>query len=121
MPGATDRRTAVVEESGSEVREQAIQRIERRRHFRIELAVSSAGLILVAVVWIISEYHNARGWPTRGFSQSSGAHDVWNVWFVYPLVVWILFVAARAWVTYGRRPISEADIQREIERGGTRP
>ena len=68
------------------------------------------------VIWATSEYHNAGGWPTQGFSQSSGIPDVWNFWIVYPLGAWILAVAAHAWFVYGNKPISESEIKREIER-----
>jgi hypothetical protein len=102
-------------------REQAIKQIERKRHFQIEAIASTIGMILLAVIWATAEYQNASGWPTNGFSQSSGIHDVWNLWIIYPFMVWALFLAARAWVVYGHKPISESEIQREIERqAGTR-
>ena len=66
-------------------REQAIKQIERRHHFKIRAAVFAVGMILLAVIWAATEYHNAGGWPTQGFSQSSGIPDVWNYWIIYPL------------------------------------
>lgn len=68
------------------------------------------------LIWGISEYHNAGGWPTRGFSQSSGIHDVWNFWIIYPVVGIALAMIGRAWWVYGNRPISERDIEREVDR-----
>ena len=65
--------------------------------------------------------HNAGGWPTQGFSQSSGIHDVWNYCIIYPLVAVGLIVAGRAWSVYGHRPISERDIRREMQRQSGRP
>jgi len=97
-------------------RQQAIKQIERRRHFHIELAVACIAIVVLAVIWATSEYHNAGGWPTHGFSQSSGIHDVWNIWIIYPVIGIALILGARAWFTYGRRPISEREIQREIDR-----
>lgn len=97
-------------------RQQAIRQIERRRRFRVSTAWSAVGMIILVVIWAGSEYHNAGGWPTQGFSQSSGIHDVWNFWIVYPLGAWILAVAAYAWFVYGNKPISESEIKREIER-----
>jgi nucleotide-binding universal stress UspA family protein len=41
-------------------------------------------MVLLTVIWALTEYHNAGGWPTQGFSQSSGIHDVWNSWIIYP-------------------------------------
>ena len=97
-------------------RQQAIKQIERRRRFWISTAAWTVVMILVAVVWAISEYHNAGGWPASGFSQSSGIPNVWNYWIIYPFGAWVLFTAAGAWFVYGRKPISESEIKREIER-----
>jgi 2TM domain len=97
-------------------RRQAIKQIERRRHFHVELVVSAIGMAMLVVIWALSEYHNAGGWPTHGFSQSSGIHDVWNYWIVYPIGAWLLIMAGRIWSVYGRKPISETAIKREMER-----
>jgi len=97
-------------------RQEAIKQIERRRRFWVSTAAWTVVMILVAVVWAISEYHNAGGWPTNGFSQSSGIPNVWNYWIIYPFIAWVLGTAAGAWWVYGRKPVSESDIQREIER-----
>jgi len=97
-------------------RQQAIKQIERRRHFHIEAVVGAVGMLLLVGIWATSEYHNAGGWPTHGFSQSSSIHDVWNYWIIYPVVGWLLILAARAWSVYGHKPISESEVKREIER-----
>lgn len=97
-------------------REQAIKRIERRRRFRFIFVVSGIGMALLVATWATTEYHNAGGWPTQGFSQSSGIHDVWNSWIIYPFVAWVLWMAAYAWFVYQRRPISETEVRQEIER-----
>jgi H+/Cl- antiporter ClcA len=98
------------------VRQQAIRQIERRRHFRIEVMTAVVGMVILVIIWAMSEYHNAGGWPTHGFSQSSGIHDVWNFWIIYPIVGVGLILGARAWSVYGHKPISESEIQREVER-----
>lgn len=97
-------------------RQRAINQIERQRHFHIEVVVGALGMILLVVIWAISEYHNAGGWPTHGFSQSSSIQDVWNSWIIYPLIAWGLFITARAWAVHGHKPISESEIQREMRR-----
>ncbi len=102
-------------------RRQAIKEIGRRRHFRIHAATTAIGMILLVVIWATSEYHNAGGWPAHGFSQSSGIHDVWNYWIVYPIIGLTLLLAGRGWSVYGQKPISEREIKRELERqAGTR-
>jgi hypothetical protein len=97
-------------------RQQAIRQIERRRHFRARATVGTLGMIILVVIWALSEYHNAGGWPVSGFSQSSGIPDVWNSWIIYPAIAWVLITAADAWFVYGHKPVSEGEIQREIER-----
>jgi hypothetical protein len=97
-------------------RQQAIRQIERRRRFRISAIWSAIAMVILVVIWAVSEYHNAGGWPVHGFSQSSGIHEVWNLWIVYPLGAWLLVLAAHGWFVYGNKPISESEIKREIER-----
>ena len=96
--------------------QQAIKQIERRRHFRIGAISSGIAMAFLVLIWALSEYHNAGGWPTQGFSQSSGIHDVWNYWIVYPIGAWVLILSAHAWFVFGHKPISERDIQSEIDR-----
>jgi hypothetical protein len=97
-------------------RQQAIRQIERRRRFWISTTWSGIAMLILVAIWAISEYHNAGGWPVDGFSQSSGIHEVWNFWIVYPLGAWLLIIAAHAWAVFGNKPISESQIKREIER-----
>lgn len=102
-------------------RQVAIMEIERKRAFQIHAVAYLIGVVLLVVIWAIGEYHNAGGWPTHGFSQSSGIHDVWNVWIIYPVLGWGAFVAAHGWFTYLRKPISEREIKREMDRQAGRP
>lgn len=97
-------------------RQEAIKQIERRRHFWTNTVTWFIILIVAAVIWVISEYNNADGWPTKGFSESSGTPHVWNYWIIYPFIAWVLFTALGAWNVYGRRPISESDIEQEMQR-----
>ncbi len=105
-----------LDNGGPLARRQAIKQIERRRRYWISTAVSGIGLILLGVIWAITEYHNAGGWPIHGFSQSSGIHEVWNIWIIYPLGAWAFLTAAFGLDVYLRKPISEDKIQREIDR-----
>ncbi len=97
-------------------RQEAIKQIERKRKFKVSTVVWAIAMLGLAGIWAMSEYHNAGGWPVNGFSESSGIHDVWNYWIIYPLIVWVLVTGAAAWNVYGRKPISEGEIKREIER-----
>lgn len=61
-----------------------------------------------------------RAGPRSGSRTKGGApcvpRHVWNVWIVYPIGGWALILGARAWAVYGHKPISEGEVQREIER-----
>jgi hypothetical protein len=54
--------------------------------------------------------------PSDGFSESSGIPHVWNIWIIYPWIAWLFFSVARGISVYMRQPISEKQIQREMER-----
>ena len=97
-------------------RQEAIRQIERRRRFWTITVWSAIGMAILVIIWATAEYHSAGGWPVHGFSQSSGIYEAWNLWIVYPLGAWLLFVAAYAWAVFGNKPISESEIKREIER-----
>jgi hypothetical protein len=103
--------------SGEELaRQQAIVQIERRRRFWIGTVGGIVVMILLVVIWATAEYHNAGGWPTAGFSQSSGIPHEWNYWIIYPAIAWVLGTAVYAWRVFGRKPISETEIKREMDR-----
>jgi H+/Cl- antiporter ClcA len=97
-------------------REQAIKQIGRRRRFWIIAAMSTLLMVILVVIWAMAEYHNAGGWPTNGFSESSGIPNTWNYWIIYPAIAWVLFLAASALLVFRNKPISESEIKREIDR-----
>ena len=97
-------------------RQEAIKQIERRRRFWIFAAMSTLLMVILVVIWAMTEYHNAGGWPTQGFSDSSSIPNVWNDWIIYPAIAWVLFLAADALLVFRNKPISESEINREIDR-----
>ena len=103
-------------ENERELREPAVKQLERKRRFRMH-AISSAvaGAVLI-VIWAITEYSNAGGWPTNGFSQSSGIPHEWNIWIIYPVLALVLILGLNAWHTFGRKPITEREGRREMDR-----
>jgi hypothetical protein len=108
--------SSVPERGDAEIRELAVKQIERKRRF--EMRAFAAGVVsaFLVVIWAVSEYNNAGGWPTKGFSDSSSIPHVWNDWIIYPLIAIGLGIAIDAWNTYRRKPITEAEIKREIDR-----
>ena len=76
MPKIVDDRSADIgpdapADSEQLARQQAIKQIKARRSFKISTAAAAVGVTLLVPIWATTEYRNAGGWPTRGFSQSS--------------------------------------------------
>jgi protein-S-isoprenylcysteine O-methyltransferase Ste14 len=108
--------SSVPERGDADLRELAVKQIERKRRFEMRAFAAAVLCAFLVVVWAVSEYNNAGGWPTDGFSNSSSIPHVWNDWIIYPLIAIGLGVAIDAWNTYRRKPITEAEIKREMDR-----
>lgn len=98
----------------AELRSLAVQRIRRRRNFRAHVVVHLIGSLFLIVVWALTEYQNAGGWPT-GFRTGRADHD-WDPWIVYPLVAGTLAVAVHAWLAFAKPPTTEEEIAHEVAR-----
>jgi hypothetical protein len=75
MPKIIDDRSADIgpnapADSAQLARQQAIKQIKARRRFKISTAAGAVGVTLLVPIWAATEYRNAGGWPTRGFSRS---------------------------------------------------
>jgi hypothetical protein len=114
-PHDSDQNAPVADEQLA--REQAIRQIGRRRRFWFWAVLGTVVMAVVTVSWVLTQYHTAGGWPTRGFTQSSWPviPNVWNDWIIWPAIVWLLATAGYAWFVFGRRPVSESEIKREME------
>ncbi len=107
----------IIDESDEQqVREMAIRHIEQERRFHKHVVEYLIVSIVLVIAWATSEYNNADGWPTKGFSESSGTAHVWNLWIVYPLVVFAALLAIEAWNTYRKKPITEREVRRQMDR-----
>jgi hypothetical protein len=78
------------------LREQALDRLKKRRDFLGHLVVY---LVVNGAVWVI--------WLV------TGAGYPWPAWLSG---AWAIGLVLNAWDVYGRRPISESDVRREVER-----
>ena len=79
-------------------REATIRRLKARRGFRQHLAMYAVVNGFLVVIWAIT-----------------GDGDFWPVW---SMGGWGIGLALHGWGVYGERPITEAEIQREMERDG---
>jgi hypothetical protein len=110
-----DVESAAPDDSEQLARQEAIKQVKARRLFKVSTTASAVGVALLVPIWAATEYQHAGGWPARGFSQSSGTPNVWNVWIIYPVIAWVSLTAARGWAVYGRKPAPEGEIERETE------
>ena len=81
-----------------ERRAAAVKRIKAKRDFQKGLVAYVLVNAFLVVVWFVAD--------DRGF--------FWPIW---PSAGWGLAVVLQWWNLYGRKPISEADIQREMGEG----
>jgi hypothetical protein len=112
---ATDVGSAASDDSEQLGRQLAIKQARAKRLFKISTTASAVGVVLLVPIWAVTEYQRAGGWPTRGFSRSSGTPDVWNAWIVYPVIAWVSLTAARGWAVYRHKPIPAGEIGQETE------
>jgi hypothetical protein len=82
--------------SDEELREAAIQQLKRRREFGRHVVAYIVVNAMLIGIWYFT-----------------GAGYFWPVWV---LGGWGIGLALNAWDVYGRGPITEADIQREMDR-----
>ncbi len=83
------------------IRQRAIKRLEAKREFYGHAVVYVAVNTLLVVIWAVT----------------SRPGYFWPIW---PMLGWGIGLAFHAWSTFGQRPISEAEIRREMEREARR-
>ena len=83
----------------NDTRAAAIKRLENKRAFWQHLAIYLVVNAFLVLVWAVT---------SRGY--------FWPVWIIGP---WGIGLALHTWNAFFQRPISEADIQREMRRGDT--
>ncbi len=79
------------------LREQAVQRLKKKRDFKSHVFIYVAVNALLVVVWATTS-------------------DGGLFWPIFPILGWGIGVAANAWDVYGRQPITEDAIRREADR-----
>ncbi|MDQ3778203.1 MAG: 2TM domain-containing protein [Actinomycetota bacterium] len=98
----------------TELREEALRQIDRRRKLQMHVLGYLVGMPMLILIWAATEYQNAGGWPT-GFRTGRQNHD-WDPWIIYPLIAGTIFLVVHALAVYRARPTSEADIEHEVAR-----
>jgi hypothetical protein len=78
------------------LREQAIRAVSKKRDFRGHLLTYILVNAMLVVIWAVT---------SSGF-----------FWPIFPMLGWGIGVSLHAWDVYGRPPLSEDKIRREMER-----
>lgn len=80
-------------------RELAIERLKKKRDFKTHLVIYVAVNALLVGIW-----------------AASGTENFF--WPVFVIFGWGIGLVANAWDAYGRKPISEEEVRREMDRLG---
>ncbi len=80
-----------------ERREAAVNRLKTQRDFKISLLAYIVVNAFLVVIWVLG--------------------DGGSFWPIWPILGWGIAVVFQAWNAYFKKPISEDDIRREMERG----
>ena len=78
------------------LREQAIVQLKKKRDFTTHLVIYVLVNAMLVGIWAVTG---------RDF-----------FWPIFPILGWGIGIGANAWDVYGRKPISEGEIQQEISR-----
>jgi hypothetical protein len=78
-------------------REAAVKRVKARRDFKTHVAAYVIVNLFLVGIWALGD---------QGF--------FWPIWV---MLAWGIGLAFNAWDAYFKKPISEQEIQREMERG----
>jgi uncharacterized membrane protein len=82
--------------SEDKLREQAIRLVNKKRDFRTHVVAYVLVNAMLVAIWAIT-----------------GADFFWPV---FPILGWGIAVAFNAWDVYGRKPLTEEEIEREMRR-----
>lgn len=79
-----------------EIREQAVERLKKKRDFKTHVLIYVTVNAFLVVIWAVT-----------------GADFFWPI---FPILGWGIGIVANAWDVYGRKPITEEEIRREADR-----
>ena len=96
------------------LRKLALKHLEQVRKPKLYAAAYALGLLVLTPVWIVVEYMSADGWPQRLSDQ--GNPGDWDPWILWVALVGGFVVGVAALKAYFGQPVTEVDVEREIER-----
>jgi hypothetical protein len=78
------------------LRHEAVRRLKKKRDFQAHLITYVSVNALLVAIWAVT---------SAGF-----------FWPIFPILGWGIGLLLNAWDAYGRKPISEHEIAREVDR-----
>jgi hypothetical protein len=84
--------------SGDDRREQAVERLKKKRDFRTHVFMYLVVNAMLVGIWAVTSDAEGFFWP------------------IFPILGWGIGVAGNAWDVYARKPFTEEEIQREAQR-----
>jgi len=95
-----ENRDEVLATTRDALREQALDRLKKRRDFKAHLLVYTLVNLSIWGIWGVTAASSGGSWP----------------WPIFLTVFWGIGLAMNAWDVYFRRPITEPELEREIDR-----
>jgi len=124
---APERLQATAEPEGKgTLRTLAIERIYRVRRFKLHMVAFALGLPILAGIWVLTEYYEEHTWPSR-FASDPDVAGTWDPWLFFVAGIWLIILVIHALRTYLgppigpigryiRRPVTQAEVDCEVER-----
>jgi CHASE2 domain-containing sensor protein len=85
----------------SQARKQAIARLHAKHNLRTQAGVFVLLSLLLVIIW-----------------AASGAGEFWPI---FPIAAFAVALGVQAWNVHGQKPITEEQIQEEMQRGDAPP
>lgn len=89
--------TTTTHDDETDLRKRAHERLKQKRDFKMHVFMYVAVNAALVAIWAITS-------------------DDGLFWPIFPILGWGVGVAANAWDVYGRKPITDEEIQREADR-----
>ena len=98
-----------------EVREWARAHIERVRRLKLHVAAFIVGGLVLTPIWALTQWQDNGAFKHFDFTPD-GTRGDWEPWILYVFLVWGGILAIDALKVYFDRPVTTAQVEREVRR-----
>lgn len=103
--------------AGTELRRFARARLERVQRLKFHVAAWVLGMTVLTPIWALIEWQDNGRFERFGGDSQPGE---WEPWILYVAGIWALVIGIFALQAYFDRPPTEAEVEDEIRRHGSR-